>query len=210
MRLRVAFEAGLPVGRFGPLFHVLRLEEPAARLEWSPVGFPSRSRPLLDGADVGVFIAPPLTASLSAVTLEESPMVVAMAVGHPLARRGELSVADVLDQPFLHGPDLHPQWAAFWTLDAARGGPPNVADGHVANAHDALGAVVAGRAIATVAAWVPDGLPHPGVIAVPLVDGPTVPVRLVWRTDDDSPIVQALVDLARAWTFEQDRNGDTP
>src|ERR1700754_3939585 len=105
MRLRVAFEAGLPVGRFGPLFHVLCLGNPAARLEWSPVGFPSRARPLLDGADVGVFTAPPVTPSLGAVTLEESRMFVAMAVGHPLARRGELRVADVLDQPFLYGAD---------------------------------------------------------------------------------------------------------
>jgi DNA-binding transcriptional LysR family regulator len=200
MRLRVAFEGGLPVGRFGPLFHVLCLEQPSTRLEWTAVGFPTRLGALLDGADVGLFTSPPVTEGLSALTLDESPMFVAMAVGHPLAQRGEVRVADVLDEPFPAGPDLQPDWLAFWTLDAARGGPPKLCGGQVADAEEGLALVVSGRAIATVAGWVPDGLAHPGVIAVPLVDGPRVPTQLVWRSDDDSPIVRALLDLAGAWT----------
>jgi DNA-binding transcriptional LysR family regulator len=207
VRLVVAFDSGLPVARFGALFHVLCLEEPAARLEWRATGFPTRSRPLLDGADVGLFSAPPLATGLSAITLETSRMFVVMAVGHPLARRGELRVADVLDEPFPGGRDLHPEWRAFWTLDAVRGGPPNVVGDGVADAQEGLELVVSGRAIATVAAWMPNGLAHPGVIAVPLVDGPAVATQLVWRADDDSAMVHALVDLARAWTREPDRNG---
>jgi DNA-binding transcriptional LysR family regulator len=211
MRLRVAFEGGLPVGRFGPLFHVLCLEEPATRLEWTAVGFPTVSGPpLLDGADVGLFSSPPVREGLTALTLDESPMFVAMAVGHPLARRDEVRVADILDEPFPGGPDLHPDWRAFWTLDSARGGPPKVCGGEVANAEDGLALVVSGRAIATVAAWVPDGLTHPGLIAVPLVDGPSVATRLVWHSDDDSPIVRALLDLAAAWTGDRRRNGGGP
>jgi len=98
--LRVAFEGGLPVGRFGPLFHVLCLEKPSTRLEWTTVGFPTLSGALLDGADVGLFTSPPVTEGLSALTLDVSPMFVAMAVGHPLARHAEVRVADVLDEPF--------------------------------------------------------------------------------------------------------------
>jgi DNA-binding transcriptional LysR family regulator len=209
MRLRVAFEGGLPVGRFGPLFHVLCLEQPATRLEWTAVGFPTVSSPLLDGADVGLFTSPPVTEGLSALTLDESPMFVAMAVGHPLARRGEVRVADILDEPFPAGPDLQPEWRAFWTLDSARGGPPKVG-GEVANIEDGLELVVSGRAIATVAAWVPDGLAHPGLIAVPLVDGPSVATRLVWHSNDDRAIVRALLDLAAAWTGDRRRNGGGP
>jgi DNA-binding transcriptional LysR family regulator len=210
MRLRVAVEGGLPVGRFGPLFHVLCLEEPGTRLQWRAVGFPTRSGALLDGADVGLFTSPPVTEGLSALTLDESPMFVAMAVGHPLARRGELRVADILDEPFPGGPDLQPDWRAFWTLDAARGGPPKLYGGEVANAEDGFALVVSGRAIATVAGWAADGLAHPGVIAFSLVDGPRVATRLVWRSDDDKPIVRALLDLARAWTGDRRRNGGGP
>jgi DNA-binding transcriptional LysR family regulator len=95
-------------------------------------------------------------------------------------------------------------------LDSARGGPPKVCGGEIANAEEALALVVSGRAIATVAGWVPDGLAHPGLIGVPLVDGPSVATRLIWRSDDDRTIVRALCDLAGAWTGNRRRNGGGP
>jgi DNA-binding transcriptional LysR family regulator len=61
--------------------------------------------------------------------------------------------------------------------------------------------VASGAAIATVPASMSGGLPHPGVVALPLVDGPDVLTKLVWRAaDDGDPAVAALVDLATAWT----------
>jgi hypothetical protein len=36
------------------------------------------------------------------------------------------------------------------------------------------------------------------VISLPLVDGPAVRTRLVWRADDSNPAVRSLVDIARA------------
>jgi hypothetical protein len=56
------------------------------------------------------------------------------------------------------------------------------------------------RAIGTLAAWVTDGLAHPGVIALPLKGGPQARTCLVWRFDDDRPAIRALVDLASAST----------
>src|SRR4051812_25074405 len=120
MQLRVAFHA-LPLARWGPLFQVLCLEQPGVRLEWQAVGFPVRGRPVLDGAEVGLFVAPPHEEGLSALTIEMSRMVVMVAVGHRLTRHDELMVADVIDEPFAASPDLHPQWRAFWTLDEQRG-----------------------------------------------------------------------------------------
>ena len=209
MQLRVAFHT-LPFARWGPLFQVFCLEQPGVRLEWQAVGFPRRGRPVLDGAEVGLFVAPPHQDGLSALTIEASRMVVLMAVGHPLTRYDELSVADVLDEPFPGGPDLHPQWRAFWTLDDQRGGPPRLSGDHVERPEQGLDAVAAGRAIATVPATLASGLPHPGVVAMPLNDGPSVPTRLVWRSDDDNPMVRALVDLARAWTQSGSTLGREP
>ena len=59
MQLTVAFDRSLPVARWGPLFHVLCLEQPGITLNWKPVGFPMPGRPLLGDADVGLFIEPP-------------------------------------------------------------------------------------------------------------------------------------------------------
>ena len=197
--LRVAVDA-LPLGHWGPLFHVLRLEQPDVALEWRRMGFPTRECSLLEGADVGLFVEPPREAGLSALTIETSRMLVLMAVGHRLAQNDDLRVADILDQPFPGGPELHPDWRAFWTLDEQRHGPPTLTDDRVANAEEGLRVVASGRAIATIPATLACSLPHPGVIAIPLRDGPPVATRLVWRSDDKSQIVPSLIELAMSMT----------
>jgi DNA-binding transcriptional LysR family regulator len=195
----VAFDDGLPNARWGPLFHVFRLERRDVAFKWRPVVFPAR-RSLPADADVGLFVHPPSEAGLSAHTLDISPMAVVMAAGHPLADRVELTVDDVLDQPFPGGTNHDPERTAFWTLDEYRGGPPRRTDDAVERDDQGLDIVAAGRAIVTVPMWVADCLWHPGVIGLPLRDGPDVTTRLVWRTDDDNPAIRALVDLATAWT----------
>lgn len=72
----------------------------APHLAWQRTGFPRSTRSLLERADVGLFVAPPREAGLSALTVETSEMLVLVAVGHHLARRQELTVADILDEPF--------------------------------------------------------------------------------------------------------------
>jgi DNA-binding transcriptional LysR family regulator len=197
--LRIAFDP-LPLGRWGPLFHVLRLRHPDTRLQWRRVAFPTWERLLLETADVGLFVEPPREPGLSALTIETSPMFVLVAVGHPLAQNRDLRVADILDQPFPGCPALHPEWRAFWTLDEQRGGVPPLTDDRVENLDGGLEVVASGRAIATIPATVAEGLPHPGVIAIPLSDGPLIATRLVWRSDDENPGVRSLIELAADMT----------
>jgi DNA-binding transcriptional LysR family regulator len=198
--LVVAFDRCLPSARWGAVFHVLRLERPDLRIDWRPVGFPRPDRPLLDGADVGLYPEPPPRADVRTLTIETSPMVVTMAVGHRLAGHTELRVADVLDEPFPGAAHLDPDWVAFWTLEQWRGGPPRWSDDAIDDAEQALEVVVAGRAIVTLPASVAAGLSHPGVISLPLTDGPAVRTQLVWHAGDRSPLMATLVELARAMT----------
>jgi len=206
--LRIAFDARLPAARFGALFHVLCLEQPDARLEWRPRGFSTRGRSRLADADVGLFVAPAPEHGLSVLTIETSPMVVVMAVGHRLGRLPELRVADILEEPFLGGANLHAEWLAFWTLDERRGGPPRLSDDQVENAEQGLEVVAAGRAIATLPASLADGLAHPGVVAALLSDGPSVPTCLVWRSDEENAAVHALIELATAMSGTRRDSGD--
>jgi DNA-binding transcriptional LysR family regulator len=201
----IRFDARIPHARWAPLFHVFRVEQRGARLHWVPAEFPTRSGVLLDGAEVGLFLEPPLVDELDALTLEVSPMVVAVAAGHRLADLGELAVADILDLPFPGADGLHPEWTSFWTLDRYRGGPPEFVDAAVRTAEDSLEVVASGRAIATFPASFADGLAHPGVLTLPLRDGPQVRTRLVWRAGDDNPLVRSLIDLASAWTRRPER-----
>jgi DNA-binding transcriptional LysR family regulator len=198
-QLKIVFDAGVPTARWGPLFHVFRLEHPEVRLKWQPTGFPTRRRPLLEGADVGLFVEPAPEADRSAFTLDVSPMAVVVAAGDRLAHNTELRVGDILDRAFPGGPNLDPEWTSFWTLDEQRGGPaPRTAD-DVRSAEDGLEVIAGGRAIGTLPAWMADGLAHPGVVTLPLRDGPDVRTRLVWHSHSDNPIVDALLDLATVW-----------
>jgi DNA-binding transcriptional LysR family regulator len=180
------------------MFHVLVLEQPGLRLEWQPIGLPAGA--VLDGADVGIFLHPPARADLQSLTLDASPMMVAMAVGHPLSLRDPLSVADVLDEAFPGAPTGDPRWTGFWTLDAQRGARARRTDDAVEDMAQALEVVASGRAIITLPSWLDGALAHPGIIALPLSDGPTVETRLVWHAGDDNRMTAALVGLARAWT----------
>jgi DNA-binding transcriptional LysR family regulator len=204
-QLTIAFDA-LPFARWGPLFQVLCIERPAVRLKWLAVDLPTRERSLLEDAELGLFVAPPQEIGLSALTIETSQMLVLMAVGHRLSHHQELRVADIVDEPFPGGRDLHPQWRAFWTLDEQRGGPPKLTDDHVRNAEQWVHVVASGRAIATVPATIATGLPHPGVVTVPLINGPKVATRLVWRSDDENPLVRYVVDLAADMTRDLRRD----
>jgi DNA-binding transcriptional LysR family regulator len=208
-QLRVSFDT-LPMARWGPLFHVLCLEHPHVKLEWQPVGFPTLERSLLENADVGLFVAPPHEAGVSALTVETSRMVVVMAAGHPLASRDELTVADILDEQWPGAPNVHPAWTAFWTLDAQRGGPPTFTNDDVANVEQGLEVVASRRAITTIPGSVADGVAHPGVVSVALRDGPAVATRLVWRTGNANPVVNSLIDLAKAMTHTMEDNGSQP
>jgi hypothetical protein len=210
-RLTVAFDAHLPLARWGPLLHVLCIERPELRLTWEACPFPAAGRSILEGADVGIFVEPPAERGLDALVLETSGMLVAMGVGHRLARHhgdGPLSMAEVLDEPFAGAPDVHPGWRALWTLDRPRGGPPRVVDGGVRDAAQELAVLVSTPAVATMPAWAASGLHHPGVITLPLTDGPRVASRLVWRARTDNPLVHTLVDLAGAWTHGRESPSD--
>ena len=158
------------------------------------MGFPKAGRSLLDGVDVGLFVSPPREEGLSALTIETSAMAVLVAAGHRLALHDHLSVADILDEPFLGGAKVHPEWRACNSMSARWAA--NLLNDDAHNVEQALEIVAAGHAIATVPTSMADGLPHPGVVALPLRDGPLVHTRLVWRSADENPIVDALVGLA--------------
>ena len=208
--LTVAFDEGLPHARWGPLFHVFRLERSDVILSWRAIGFAAGERPRLEDADVGIFVGPREETGMDMSTLDAIPMVALVAAGHRLADRSELVVADIIDEPFPGGSGIAADWMSFWTLDEQRGAPPKRAEDQGTGAERGLEIVAAGRAITTVPVWLANCVSHPGVIALPIRDAPRVLTRLVWRADDDGPAVRALVDLARAWAPDDRGNGGPP
>src|SRR3954447_26987349 len=115
MTVRVGFLSGFPVARWGPLFHVLCLEQPGLNITWLPLPFPRQDAPLLADADVGLFLQPPRRPGPATLTLDVSPMVAVVAAGHPLANLQEPRLTDIIGARFLRiDASLDREWAPFW------------------------------------------------------------------------------------------------
>jgi DNA-binding transcriptional LysR family regulator len=198
----------VPLTRWAPMFQRLCERRPGVEVRWRPLDFPRVDRSPVDAVDVAMALQPSADPKLSALVLERTPRVALMAVGHRLAGRRKLSVADILDEPFAGGdPALDPRWRAFWTLDEERGGPARSTPDRVANGADV---VAAGEAIATSTPAIAASLAHPGIVAVPLVDARPVHVALLWRTGHGKPLVDELVGIAEGMREDGSRPRTEP
>ena len=89
--------------------------------------------------------------------------------------------------------------AGVWTLDDHRGGPaPNLTHDRTLSPQETNAVVLSGRAITVVpAARARDAVAAvAGLASVPLIDADPVTLSLVWRRDNESPLLGALLDLA--------------
>ena len=191
----------MPLTGWAPIFQQLAAQRPGARLHWRSLGFPLEERSPIEDADVGLILEPPQRPGLSKLVLERDRLVALMSATHPLAGREELTVADLLDEtwPGCH-PSMDRQWMGFWTFDDRRGGPPKFTGDQIMTPEEGGEVVASGRAIVTSPARLAAAFPHPGIVAVPLVDAPQVALALVWRAEHQNPLVDALVELARSAT----------
>jgi DNA-binding transcriptional LysR family regulator len=162
-----------------------------------PCGSPSS---WLADVDVALCYSPTPHPHICIHELRCEPRVVLVATAHRLARRAELTVAEVLDETFCGtSPSLEPVRAGFWRLDDHRGGPaPHLTDDEATNPAEVLACVASGHAIITApasnAANVLKGLTD--VIAVPLRDAKPARLTLTWRKDNHNPNVVKLTGLA--------------
>jgi DNA-binding transcriptional LysR family regulator len=152
--------------------------------------------------DVDVAFCHPPTAELGihvqAFRLE--PRVVVAPGSHPLAQRSELTVAEVLNETFLcFHPAVEPVWAGFWSLDDHRGEPPphTTADTPLTST-ELVACIASGRAITTIPACQAATIVNilPDVVAIPVRDADPAALALVWRDDNQNPLVPALLALA--------------
>ncbi|HYM55119.1 MAG TPA: LysR family transcriptional regulator [Solirubrobacteraceae bacterium] len=154
----------------------------------------------LEEVDVALCFSPTPHPDVRIQPLRVEPRVVVTAKSHPLARRGELTVEEVLDETFpgIH-PSVDPVWAGFWQLDDHRGSPaPHVTSDHAINPHELAAIIASGRAItampASSAANVVRALTN--VVAIPLPGADPATLALVWNRENPNALVAAIVAAA--------------
>jgi DNA-binding transcriptional LysR family regulator len=154
----------------------------------------------LEGVDVAICHAPPAAPKVWTQTIRVEPRCVLAPQRHRLVERESLTVAEVLDESFigLH-PLIEPAWAAFWSLDGHRGGPPQVVTpDRAANPQEVIAALAVRDAITTVPCSVARVLPHAlsGLAAIPLEDADPAVIQLVGHGDRRNPLVAAILEFA--------------
>ncbi|MCM3806992.1 LysR family transcriptional regulator [Streptomyces malaysiensis] len=131
---------------------------------------------LIDGSATPADALPlPEVGPLTAVTVAEAPLVVALPTGHPLARRLGLRLADLADAPWLDAPDAAMPLAQLRAVGRGDGFRASLTyEG--TDVRGLLALTAAGHGLAL--------LPHPATKGVPgIVATPLIAPRLVHRTE---------------------------
>jgi DNA-binding transcriptional LysR family regulator len=161
-------------------------------------------------ADVDIALCHPPAAEegICAHPVRVEPRAIVAHKSHPLARRLEIDVADVLDETFVgYHPSVQPGWAGFHSLDDHRGGPPeHLTSDHAQTTMHMLAIMASGRAVtavpqtdATLAGQV-----APDVAVMRLSDANPARVSLIWRSDEPNPLVAMFVATAERLSSRAD------
>jgi DNA-binding transcriptional LysR family regulator len=199
--IEVGFIGSPPTLHAQELFVAFEDAHADAQLSFRELTLP-RAPTLLWLEDVDVAFCHPPAAELGirVKPFRLEPRVVVAPKGHPLAERSELTVAEVLDETFLHfHPSVEPVWAGFWSLDDHRGEPPpHTTTDTALTSTELVACIASGRAITTIPACQAATIVNilPDVVAIPLRDADPAALALLWRDDNQNPLVTALLALA--------------
>ncbi|RJQ80418.1 LysR family transcriptional regulator [Pseudonocardiaceae bacterium YIM PH 21723] len=146
-----------------------------------------RTAGLLAGkVDVAVLRGP--VTGVESVLLREEARVACLPADHALAAREVLTMADLAGQTIVVNPVSGITSADLWST--------SMSTLPVANTDDWVATIAAGRGLGVTTTATPDLYPYPGVVYLPLSDGPPVPVHLAWCAPPSHPSVPDLVELA--------------
>lgn len=149
--------------------------------------------------DVGFYSGPPEPdPGIAIAELFEDPAVAVMAADHPLARRDEVAIEELVRHPFLCDNSPPGPWHDYWLgIDHRDGRPPEIA-AEFRSTDEWLEALRLGRGVSLCPASVERHYPRHGLAYRRVLGlGPSI-CGVAWRADDASPLVRAFVELSVA------------
>jgi len=201
--LEIGFVGPPPTMAMPELMDSFSRECPRASISYSDLPYPrGRTAAWLADVDVAVAVEPALEPAVVSVVLRQEPRAVVMPTSHPLAGRGEVSVADVIGDVFIsYHPDVQRGWCGLHCLDDHRGGPPReLTQDRVETTMDMVVALGVGRGIAAIPrldSRFAAGL-LPGSVAAVLGDAAPAKISLLTLRDGDNPLAAEFVEFAAA------------
>jgi DNA-binding transcriptional LysR family regulator len=207
-RLIVAFVGSAMYGPFPTALRTFRDRFPGVDLVLDETETSVQHTGVLEGRiDVGLLRAPFNDAELVAETLLREPIIVALPQRHALARRPEVKLAELSNEPFVFFPrGPQPSYAdGVWSACVAAGFRPRVVQEAI-EMQTAIGLVGAGFGVCLVPAAV-RGLRRPGVVYRLLAgNAPSTVLVATYRRDNLSPVLREFLHTVRS---ESARGGGT-
>jgi DNA-binding transcriptional LysR family regulator len=159
---------------------------------------------LLDHSTDVALVRPPVIApGLSLEPVGEEPRVFVLPAGHPLAERGQLTLADVAGLPWIAAeaatdgcdPD---RWRDDWLVIPRPGGDQPIIGAVARTMEEWREHIAAGRGISLCPASAEQFNARPGVAFVAGKGVPSTTMCVAWRTGDPRPAVRSFVEVATA------------
>ncbi|MEI7058758.1 LysR substrate-binding domain-containing protein [Nocardioides sp. CCNWLW239] len=178
---------------------VVKRELPEVALEiHADLLTPAQCERLESGAlDLGVLRPPATGEGLTLRTLEVEPLALAIPLDHRLAVEPVVALADLRTEPFIaySARDSAVNEAVLRSCREAGFVPRR--EHEAPSTAVLLALVAAGLGVAVVPASV-RALPLEGVVFRDLLDAGSVELALAYRTDDDNPVVDAVIEVLEA------------
>jgi DNA-binding transcriptional LysR family regulator len=195
--VRVATGATTGLAQVPEVLREFREARPLVHVDLRQIDWEDVSGGLRDGSVDAAFVWLPFEQDgLSFVTMHEEPRLVALEAGHPLAAERVLRMEQLVDEPWPWA-DTDPVALAFWTCADYRNGAAARRGPTISSMEGMLEAVRAGLCVATVPRSQAQVSALPGLAFRPVADLTPATLALGWRTADETPALQALVEIAR-------------
>jgi DNA-binding transcriptional LysR family regulator len=201
--LNLAFLASTANYMLPPVVRAVRERFPDLELTTHDVQIKELVAGLRDGRFDAAFTRPPLVADVQTRTLATEPVCAVLPVGHPLATRSELHLADLADEDWVLTPrESWPPWHHKYDQDfAAAGFTPRVVH-RARGVSNLLGFVAAGIGVTRLAQSA-SSIRRTGVVFVPLA-GDRAETVVAWLPARQGPVQRNLLDVAADLTVDAD------
>lgn len=197
--LVVGFQANAAAELTPKILNAFHDLHPRVEVEMRSHGFTDPYVGLTDGSVDIAFVRPPILVQdwLAIETLFVEPRVLVVSSTSPLAELTEVSVEQLLDEPFVarKAPDV---WRSFWLASDSRQGVPVRLGAEASTVDECFEAILSERGVAFSQASTQRFYDRPGLAFVPVTDIPPTTLSIAWRRDVDSPAVCDFVETAKA------------
>jgi DNA-binding transcriptional LysR family regulator len=189
-----------------PRVRALMVEScPDAELELRHVPWGDQSGGLAEGATDAAFVWLPLEQPpYRWVTVAREPRLVALPNHHPLAKREQVSIGELLDEPFLALPPSAGAMREFWLAADQRNGNPARIAAEITNTDETYEAVASGIGICLLAAGNAPIFARGGLTMVPVPDLSPAELVLAWHERRCPPLLETFARFCEQVAQERD------